>query len=267
MLKQWLSLLLSKFYSKQESDLVGHQAMPSENKIVLTPAVLEASHWMDMLNATAVSDGYVVAQASSTAQNGFLAIRQNPNQTVVTGTGNVNQVPILTLPISKGMSFTVLGDKVKNLSVWFVPIIGGGYQTLKKIILQGGNLCLNSLLASLRRSSFLTRRSGYANNPFLVRRLSLRSLGMEPATKILCLQETGLYALPLRVALGQECFRKQIYRDVCCKTTTENTRRLLFKLVKEKLSTSILQVLKQRLLVFGLFPQLVANRFVLGGAL
>lgn len=126
MLKQWLSLLLSKFYSKQESDLVGHQAMPSENKIVLTPAVLEASHWMDMLNATAVSDGYVVAQASSTAQNGFLAIRQNPNQTVVTGTGNVNQVPILTLPISKGMSFTVLGDKVKNLSVWFVPIIVGG---------------------------------------------------------------------------------------------------------------------------------------------
>lgn len=126
MLKNILRLLLSRFYSKNESELVGHQAMPSENKIVLTPEVLEASHWMDMLNATAVSDGYVVAQASSTAQNGFLAIRQNPNQTMVTGTGEVNQAPTLTLPISKGMSFTVLGDKVKNLSVWFVPIIGGG---------------------------------------------------------------------------------------------------------------------------------------------
>lgn len=133
MLKNILRLLLSKFYSKKESELVGHQAMPSENKIVLTPAVLEASYWMDMLNATAVSDGYVVAQASSTAQNGFLGIRQNPNQTIVTGTGEVNQSPTLTLPISKGSSFTVLGDKVKNLSVWFVPIIGGGYKLLRTL--------------------------------------------------------------------------------------------------------------------------------------
>lgn len=166
MLKNILRLLLSKFYSKKESELVGHQAMPSENKIVLTPAVLEASYWMDMLNATAVSDGYVVAQASSTAQNGFLGIRQNPNQTIVTGTGDVNQSPTLTLPISKGSSFTVLGDKVKNLSVWFVPIIGG-VQTFKDALLQGGGLCLNSLLASLRRSFLQVRGSGWLSKILL----------------------------------------------------------------------------------------------------
>lgn len=150
MLKQWLSLLLSKFYSKQESDLVGHQAMPSENKIVLTPAVLEASHWMDMLNATAVSDGYVVAQASSTAQSGFLAIRQNPNQTIVTGTGEVSQAPTLTLPISKGASFTVLGDKVKNLSVWFVPIIGGGYKRFIQLV-RRTSICLSPSFNCLQK--------------------------------------------------------------------------------------------------------------------
>ena len=35
MLKNILSLLLSKFYSKQESELVGHQAMPMGNSIKL----------------------------------------------------------------------------------------------------------------------------------------------------------------------------------------------------------------------------------------
>lgn len=37
MLKNILSLLLSRFYSKQESELVGHQAMPSTNNVILTP--------------------------------------------------------------------------------------------------------------------------------------------------------------------------------------------------------------------------------------
>lgn len=37
MLKNVLSLLLSKFYSKQESELVGHQAMPSSSVVRLTP--------------------------------------------------------------------------------------------------------------------------------------------------------------------------------------------------------------------------------------
>lgn len=34
MLKNILSLLLSKFYSKQESEAVGHQAMPSPSNTV-----------------------------------------------------------------------------------------------------------------------------------------------------------------------------------------------------------------------------------------
>lgn len=266
MLKKVLSLLLSKFYSKKESALVGHQAMPSRSIVALNSAKTSIDNWGAVFEGVAPSDGF--AAITVTASSDFCIISANSYEIQVFSTPKVTgDVVRAVCPVSKGTAFLLSARNAKNITCEFIKTIGGGYQTLKKIILQGGCLCLNSLLASLRRSSFLTRRSGYANNPFLVRRLSLRSLGMEPATKILCLQETGLYALPLRVALGQECFRKQIYRDVCCKTTTENTRRLLFKLVKEKLSTSILQVLKQRLLVFGLFPQLVANRFVLGGAL
>lgn len=57
MLKSLLSLLLSKFYSKQESELVGHQAMP------------ELSQYIDLASSTttnventyvAPTDGYFV---------------------------------------------------------------------------------------------------------------------------------------------------------------------------------------------------------------
>ena len=37
MLKNLMRLLLSKFYSKKESEAVGHQAMPSVSVITLSP--------------------------------------------------------------------------------------------------------------------------------------------------------------------------------------------------------------------------------------
>ena len=46
MLKNVLSLLLSKFYSKQESEAVGHQAMPSPSNTVITPSIkTECTTW------------------------------------------------------------------------------------------------------------------------------------------------------------------------------------------------------------------------------
>ena len=45
MLKNILSLLLSKFYSKQESEAVGHQAMPSTQNVALTPTTTSIDGW------------------------------------------------------------------------------------------------------------------------------------------------------------------------------------------------------------------------------
>ena len=262
MLKQLIQRLLDSRTTPAEA---AHSAMPNVTEQVI--ATTDQQNWGIVAEGVAPYDCYLMAQGRATSDVSELRAWNKTadiyNQVVAS---RINQTQGCCVPVAKGNSWQIFASNRDVTVARYISLIGGGDQALK-LVLQGGGLCLKHLYSSLRRSSFLTRRSGYANNPFLVRRLSLRSLGMEPATKILCLQETGLYALPLRVALGQECFRKQIYRDVCCKTTTENTRRLLFKLVKEKLSTSILQVLKQRLLVFGLFPQLVANRFVLGGAL
>ena len=45
MLKNLMRLLLSKFYSKKESETVGHQAMPSVSVISLSPTTSSVTGW------------------------------------------------------------------------------------------------------------------------------------------------------------------------------------------------------------------------------
>ena len=62
MLKNILSLLLSKFYSKQESEAVGHQATPSDSYVDFTLSKTETSSQgttEEVLNAIAPCDGYL----------------------------------------------------------------------------------------------------------------------------------------------------------------------------------------------------------------
>ena len=153
MLKNILSLLLSKFYSKQESEAVGHQAMP------------ELSQYIDLTsNATtnventyvAPTDGYFVCATKGGEWSGVN----------VWGTLDVG------VPGASGIQGKVFTPCVKGASVHYIiygtihlvrfyKTIGGGYQTLKKLILQGGGLCcLKHSYSSLRRSSWLARRSG-----------------------------------------------------------------------------------------------------------
>ena len=58
MLKNTLSLLLSKFYSKKESELVGHQAMPSTDNVALTPTTTSIDGWGAVCNGVAPTDGF-----------------------------------------------------------------------------------------------------------------------------------------------------------------------------------------------------------------
>lgn len=153
MLKNILSLLLSKFYSKQESEAVGHQAMP------------ELSQYIDLTsNATtnventyvAPTDGYFVCATKGGEWSGVN----------VWGTLDVG------VPGASGIQGKVFTPCVKGASVHYIiygtihlvrfyKTIGGGYQTLKKLILQGDVLCrLSRLYSSLRRSSCRVRRNG-----------------------------------------------------------------------------------------------------------
>lgn len=158
MLKNILSLLLSKFYSKEESELVGHQAMPSTQNVALTPTTTSIDDWGAVYNGVAPTDGFACIRF--TADSVYcIASAQTAKINVFTTPQVAGDILLCACPVAKGQVFTLCARQAKNIECWFTKTIGGG-QPLKSFILQGGGLCLNSLSSSLRRSSWLARRSG-----------------------------------------------------------------------------------------------------------
>lgn len=78
MLKNTLSLLLSKFYSKKESELVGHQAMPSTDNVALTPTTTSIDGWGAVCNGVAPTDGFACIKFTADTAT-CIASAQTPN--------------------------------------------------------------------------------------------------------------------------------------------------------------------------------------------
>lgn len=134
MLKNILSLLLSRFYSKQESELVGHQAMPSLSSTAITPSITNTCNtWSDAHRGTAPADGYFFAAGLTMEPNGLLQIRSDINSLGVTTQAAPLKDIRLVFPVAKGTATIVSADKVKNITLRFIPTIGGGYQLLRTL--------------------------------------------------------------------------------------------------------------------------------------
>lgn len=148
MLKSLLSLLLSKFYSKQESALVAEQALPNESDYTAVSLVTGQNG-----TYTAPEDGYLNI---CTKTGGNINVWGGCVQ--VSNFANTSGQAKIFIPLRKGKTvwYTVYGEV---LAAQFFKLVGGGYQTLKELILQGGGLCcLKHSYSSLRRSSWLARR-------------------------------------------------------------------------------------------------------------
>lgn len=177
MLKNVLILLLSKFYSKQESELVGHQAMPSPSNTVITPSIkTECTTWSDAHIGIAPADGYLYVTGRTTNTDGFLQISSDTTEIAATTFGNTDIDIRLLFPLAKGQAMKVTAKSLKSIYLRFSSSIGGGYQALKNALLQGGAICLNSLSSSLRRSSLSARRNGWQSNRQFLRAIQSYSL-------------------------------------------------------------------------------------------
>ena len=129
MLKSLLSLLLSRFYSKQESELVGHQAMPSEVSIVITPTSTTVSTWTQVVTYKAPTDGYISARAMSNQSGAFMQLvagDSTTNPSLSTCAALPNQRPHVTMPVFKGRNIAVYCSEMSGISVCFSRTIGGG---------------------------------------------------------------------------------------------------------------------------------------------
>lgn len=160
MLKSLLSLLLSKFYSKQESEAVGHQAMPSVSAISLSPITSSVTDWAPVYEGIAPTDGYAAITFTADTDN-CIAAAQTTNINTFSTPQVKGDVLTAACPVAKGQPFGLYAREAHDIACWFTKTIGGGYQALKKLILQGGGLCLKTWFSSLRRSSCRVRGRGF----------------------------------------------------------------------------------------------------------
>lgn len=129
MLKNVLSLLLSRFFSKQESELVGHQAMPSSTWTAISLNSTSIGSWGGAIGQyTAPSDGYIQFQGESIAEGSQIAARVENNGEVrgsYVCRSNA-QISGVNLALAKGQKCLLLSSHSKNLAARFYRLIGGG---------------------------------------------------------------------------------------------------------------------------------------------
>lgn len=132
MLKNILSLLLSKFYSKEESELVGHQAMPSTQNVALTPTTTSIDDWGSVYNGVAPTDGFACIRFTADTAT-CIASAQTQNVNVFTTPQVVGDILLCACPIAKGQVFTLCARQAKDIECWFTKTIGGGYNLLRTL--------------------------------------------------------------------------------------------------------------------------------------
>ena len=132
MLKNILSLLLSRFYSKQESELVGHQAMPSTNNVILTPTTTVIDGWSSVFNGVAPTDGFACIRFTADTAT-CITSAQTTNINVFTTPQVVGDILLCACPVAKGQVFTLCARQAKNIECWFTKTIGGGGNLLRTL--------------------------------------------------------------------------------------------------------------------------------------
>ena len=131
MLKQYLSLLLSKFYSKQESGEVAKQSYPSTaaTTIQLTPSDGVTNKEMSY---TPPSDGYIVLRDQGFPQRSSYLISGQYAEGVARGDNILFDFLMMT-PVLKGVPVTIRYCG-KDSVAQFIKNIGGGVERLSALL-------------------------------------------------------------------------------------------------------------------------------------
>lgn len=201
MLKQYLSLLLSKFYSKQESGEVAKQSYPSTaaTTIQLTPSDGVTNKEMSY---TPPSDGYIVLRDQGLPQRSSYLISGQYAEGVARGDNILFDFLMMT-PVLKGVPVTIRYCG-KDSVAQFIKNIGGGVRKIIRLTLQGGVLCrLSHWYSSLRKNSCKVRKGGLQTNQQFLFKILLNYLllQMEKVTHLRCRTQGSLTSVVMEFGL------------------------------------------------------------------
>ena len=271
MLKNILSLLLSKFYSKKENEAVGHQAMPSNEKIDIEAHPAEIEGWTNFATYTTPTDGYVSIRAEAYKNTGAIQIStgsEDKMPSIFTAANNPGEWLQTVIPVSKGVSVRLQGGGIKNVGCFFSKTIGGGLSALKKLILPGGGLCLKVWFSSLLKSFLSAKRNGSAISLKLsAQEASIFPTPLARTNRNTPLQVTESFVSLLRVQNGLGFVQRAIRLGPCCSTLLNRKTpisNLCSLLLRARLFTLTSPLIRQ-LLAPSSFRPLVPNLTV-GGA-
>lgn len=191
MLKQYLSLLLSKFYSKQESGEVAKQSYPSTaaTTIQLTPSDGVTNKEMSY---TPPSDGYIVLRDQGLPQRSSYLISGQYAEGVARGDNILFDFLMMT-PVLKGVPVTIRYCGKDSVAQFIKNIVGG--RKIIRLTLQGGVLCrLSHWYSSLRKNSCKVRKGGLQTNQQFLFKILLNYLllQMEKVTHLRCRTQGSL---------------------------------------------------------------------------
>ena len=197
--------------------------MPSTQNVALTPTTTSIDGWGAVYNGVAPTDGFACIRFTADTAT-CIASAQTQNVNVFTTPQVVGDILLCACPIAKGQVFTLCARQAKNIECWFTKTIGGGYQTLKNALLQGGGLCLSHWYSSLQRNSYRTSGSGWLiSQQFLFKALlNYLLLQMEKVTHSRCrtrglstseVMEFGLPILEGSISSISDHLRMGIFRS------------------------------------------------------
>lgn len=130
MLKNILSLLLSKFYSKKESGEVAHQSLPSTDSTYLF-SDKSVSSWTTVSTGVAPCDGFLVLDANGdgTSDSASVSVVTPCLQSTIVFPFSSAGCSTWA-PIAKGEAWSVVGSNAKGISLKLRKTIGGGVKLL-----------------------------------------------------------------------------------------------------------------------------------------
>lgn len=203
------SLLQRLLETRTTPEQAGHSAMPSATKTIFFSKDETVGSW-GMLNAgIAPDDGYLFVNATA---------EDNTNSEVRAQLGSIfhmsAQAPApkglgVAIPVSKGASYSVEGAFVSHITVGFVKVIGGGYNSFIRRAL----LCLRALSNFSLKNSLLAEATGFPTNPIQLFKRRISHLQQQENGFQLSLLATGGSAskeLPRKFCLATGRFGKDV---------------------------------------------------------
>ena len=177
LLKSLIQRLLDSRTTPEEA---GHSAMPSATKTTFLSKDEAVGSWGTLNAGTAPADGYLFVNASA---------EDSANSEVRAQLGNLFHVSAqapapkglgVTIPMSKGASYTVEGAFVSHITVGFVKAIGGGYNRLVWRTLS----CLRALSNFSQRSFCKVKSLGFLNSVLRLSAMAQTFLAQAPRTSL-----------------------------------------------------------------------------------